>query len=157
MHDALLAPVGLHALDDLKALLPQAVHLHQLLRRMLQVAVDDRHAVSPGLAQTGKDRRLLAEIAGKMHAAHGRDRRGRLLNSLPGGVFGAVVHKQQLVVDALCRQNLMDGPGRDRHHFLLVIGRKHYRQHGEHLQHFPLFYFHFPGLSTFCVVLPPEL
>lgn len=60
---------GLLPLDDLVALLPQAVHLHDLLRRVLEIAVDHNAAVAFRRGQPREDRRFLAEIPGKMQPA----------------------------------------------------------------------------------------
>ena len=88
-----LPPADLYPLDDLVPLLPQAVHLLQLLRRVLQVAVHHRRAVSPGLGQAGKDGRLLAEIPGEAHPSHLGKPGGLGLDGRPAAVFGAVVHE----------------------------------------------------------------
>ena len=99
MSQRLLTAVRLHALDDLDALLPQPVHLHELLGRMLQVAVDHGDAVTVCRLQAGKNGGLLAEIARKMDAAHGIAVLGLGADLRPSGVARAVVDKDQFMRD----------------------------------------------------------
>ena len=129
----LLTAVRLHALDDLDTLLPQPVHLHELLRRMLQVAVDHGDTVTVRRLQAGKNGSLLAEIARKMDAAHGIAVLGLGADLRPGGVARAVVDKDQFVRNPGARKNAVDLPGGRGDHFLLIKGRDHNRKHLSHL------------------------
>lgn len=125
MRSTFLAPVRLDALDDLRALLPEAVHLHQLLRRMLQITVDHRHAFALGVLQPGENSGLLPKVPGKPHAAHTFAAMRNLLNLRPGGILGAVVHKNQLMGDPGRAQHTVDFPNRYGRHLLFIIGRNH--------------------------------
>ena len=121
MEGALLAPVLLDPFNHLIALFPQPVHLHQLLRRVLQIAVHHRAAVAPGLLQPGEHGRLLAEVPAEMEAHHMFVLLGRLPDHVPGLILGAVVHEQQLIVDAGLLQNGAHPLGGGKDHFFLIV------------------------------------
>ena len=87
MEAGLLAAVGLDALDDLVALLPEPVHFDDLLGRVLQIAVDDHDAVALRGLETGEHRGLLAEVAAEMHADDVGIGRGAALDLAPGRVL----------------------------------------------------------------------
>ena len=128
MQGALLAPGHLNALHHLVALLPQAVHLHNFLRRVLQVTVQHHHAVPLGLGQAREDGGLLAEVAGEAYAPHLGVPGGLGLDSVPGPIPGAVVDKENLVPDSLSLQQRADGIRRQGDGVLLIVGGEHHRQ-----------------------------
>ena len=129
MEAALLAAVLLDALHDLVALFPEAVHLHDLLGRVLQVAVDDHAAVALRLLKPGEHGGLLAEVAAEMHADHMGVRFARFADFRPGLVPGAVVHEQQLVRDAGLVQDAGHGFGCGRDHLFFIVGGEYNRKH----------------------------
>src|SRR5699024_2419470 len=59
-----LSPGMLDSFDDLIAVLPEPVHFYNLLRRMLQIAVDDYAAVSGRIEKTGIYGGFLAKVSG---------------------------------------------------------------------------------------------
>ena len=121
MEGTLLTTVLLDPFDHLIALFPQPVHLHQLLRRVLQVAVDYRAAVAFGLFQPGEHGRLLAEVPAEMEAHHMFVLLRRLLDHGPGLILGAVIHKQQLIVDAGLLQDGAHPLCSGKDHFFLIV------------------------------------
>ena len=124
MQTAFLAAAVLFAFDHVVALLPQRVHLDDFFRRMLQIAVDHHAAVARRLREAGEDRRLLAEIAREMHAAHGGHHGCSRFDARPRLIFGTVVHKNQLVRDARVLQDGADGEhGAVDHRFLVERGK----------------------------------
>ena len=129
MEAALLAPVLLDALDDLVALLPQAVHLDDLLRRVLEVAVDDDNTVALCALKPGEHRRLLAEVAAEMQTDDMGVLFGGGRNFGPGFVRRTVVHKKQLILNARAAENVRKAGGGNMNHFFFVIGRENYRKH----------------------------
>ena len=126
MQRAFPTAVGLDALDDLRAVLPEAVHLHQLFRRVLQIAVHHGDAVASRLPESGKDRGLLAEIPGKPRAAHVAAALRLGADALPCSVLRPVVYKYQLVRDLRRKQHAADLLCRRGDGLLLVIRRNHY-------------------------------
>ena len=69
MESGFLTAVTLDPLNDLIALLPETVHLDDLLGRVLQIAVEHDAAVAAGLFKPGKHRSLLAEVSAEADAA----------------------------------------------------------------------------------------
>ena len=67
---------------------------------MLKVTVDNGAAVAPGLFQPCEHGRLLAEVPAEVYAHDMAVAFGGLLYHFPGGVLGAVVHKEQFIVYA---------------------------------------------------------
>ena len=63
----LFPPIRLFCLHNLVPLLPEPIHLHNFLRRMLQIAVDHHAAIALGRCQTGIDCGFLSEIPGEFH------------------------------------------------------------------------------------------
>ena len=63
---------ALDRLHDLRAALPQTVHLRDKLRRVLKIAVNADCAVSGGVFQSREYRAFLAEIPGESQSAHVR-------------------------------------------------------------------------------------
>ena len=118
---ALLAAILLDALDHLVALFPEAVHLNDLLGRVLQVAVHDDHAVALCLLKTGEHGGLLAEVAAEVDAYHMFVRLCAAPDLVPGSVARAVVHEQQLVVDLRIAQDLPQALGGDGDHFFFIV------------------------------------
>ena len=121
MEGALLAAVLLDALDHLIALLPQTVHVHDLLRRVLQVAVHDHHAVALRLLKAREHGGFLAEVAAEVDAHHMPVLPGAALDLLPGVVAGAVVHEQQFIVDLRVAEDLPQPLGGDGDHFFFIV------------------------------------
>ena len=128
MQGALLSTAQLDAFHDLVALLPQAVHVHDLFRRVLEVAVQHHTASPTGLGQAGKNGSLLAEVAGEAHPPDLGQGAALLLDARPGPVPGAVVHKDQLVGDLGLLQQGGDDISCPGSHLLLVEGGE---DHGE--------------------------
>ena len=93
---------------------------------MLQVAVDHGHAFALRVLQTREDRRLLAEIPRKAHAAHACVGCRSSLNARPCGVLRAVVDEDQLVRDLRLRQHCADLLRGGRDGLFLIICRDHY-------------------------------
>lgn len=125
---ALLSTAHLDAFHDLVALLPQAVHVHDLFRRVLEVAVQHHTASPTGLGQAGKNGSLLAEVAGEAHPPDLGQGAALLLDARPGPVPGAVVHKDQLMGDLGLLQQGGDDISCPGSHLLLVEGGE---DHGE--------------------------
>ena len=69
MESGFLTAVTLDSLDDLIALLPETVHLDDLLGWVLQIAVEHDAAVTAGLFKPGKHRSFLAEVSAEADAA----------------------------------------------------------------------------------------
>ena len=90
---------------------------------MLQVAVDDGGAVPVGLGQTGENGSLFPEVAGKADAPYMDIPLGLGLDTGPGVVSGAIIHKQQLIGNVLLGQSAADGLNRQRNVGFFVIGR----------------------------------
>ena len=128
MQGIFLATAGLHALDDLVALLPQAVHVNHLFRRVLQVAVHDYHTVSGGLGQPRKNGGLLAEVPGEAHTPYLRMTEGLPLHGAPSAVLRAVIHKNELMGNGCLGQNLGDGVRCPGNGALLIKGGKYHGQ-----------------------------
>ena len=102
-------------------LFPQTVHLHQYLRRMLQVAVHHRTAIARSACQPCIHRRFLTEIAGKIDARHIWVAPGRTFNLLPRAVLRTIVYKNDLIWDLLCIQDPVDRIGCLLYHFFFVV------------------------------------
>ena len=128
---ALLAAILLDALHDLIALFPEAVHVHDLLGRVLEIAVDDHDAVALRLLKTCEHSGLLAEVAAEMDADDVGIGGAGTQDLAPGAVAGAVVHKQELVVDAGSAQDFAEAFCRDGDHFFFVIRGENNREHGD--------------------------
>src|SRR5204863_761235 len=89
----------LERLDDLRlAALPDADHLAEELRRMLEIAVHDDGGVAARELQSRGDGRLLAEIAAEADAANARIDLGQRGHDLPRPVGRAVVDDDDLVL-----------------------------------------------------------
>ena len=69
MKAGLFAAVVFDPLNDLVALFPEPVHLNDLLRRVLQIAVEHDTAVTAGFFKPGKHRGLLAEVPAEANTA----------------------------------------------------------------------------------------
>ena len=95
---------------------------------MLQIAVHDGAAVALGIGEPGEYGGLLAEIAGKAHAAHAPVRLGGGLYFPPGAVAGAVVHEQQLKGDILPSENVGESRGGHAYHGFLIVRRQDHGQ-----------------------------
>ena len=125
---ALRAAAGLLPLDDLVPLLPQTVHLHDLLRRVLKIAVDHDAALALCRSEPRKDRRFFPKVPGKMESADTAGR-GKRRDLLPGGVPGAVIHENELTSDCSLRQHAADDRGCFFQYGLLIIDGDNHRQH----------------------------
>lgn len=125
---AFAAAVLLDALDDFVPLLPEAIHLEDRFRRMLQVAVHDHAAVAVGFFQPGEHGGLLAEVAAEMDAENVRILLRQCADDVPALVARAVVYEHKLVGD-LRAHRLGQFPDGDRNHLLFVICRQNNREH----------------------------
>ena len=124
----LLAAILLDALDDLVPLLPKTIHLDDLLRRVLEIAVDDHHAVALCLLEPREHRGLLAEVAAEADADHVRIGRAAAQDFAPGAVAGAVVDKQKLIVDPGVSEDYAEAFGRDGDHFFFIVRGENNRE-----------------------------
>jgi len=79
-----------HGLDDLGVLPPFLDHLHECLRRVLQVRVHRGHGVALGGSQAGQQGRLMPEIPAQPHQSDAVVLGVDLLDD-PGGPVGASV------------------------------------------------------------------
>jgi hypothetical protein len=132
-----LPPRPWRIIAETGSLLPEGVHLGQLLRGMLEVAVNDSAAVPAGGLQSGEDSGLLSKIPGKADTPHTLIGLGSTADLLPGAVGGAVVHEHQLIGNVCPAQDFPNALGGEADELFLVIGGNYYRQHRLH----PLFGF----------------
>ena len=86
-------PVMLDALHHFIALLPQAVHLNNFLRRMLQVAVQHHAAVSAGLFKPRKHGGFFTKIAAEADAADTGIFFPGAADFIPGAVLRTIIDK----------------------------------------------------------------
>ena len=100
-----LSPGMLDSFDDLIAVLPEPVHFYDLLRRMLQIAVDDYAAVSGRIEKTGIYGGFLAKVSGKINAFNTGIMFCFALNLHPGIVCGTVVDKYKFIRYPVIFQN----------------------------------------------------
>ena len=124
MQRGFLPPAALDSLHDLIAFLPAVKHFDQGLRRVLQIAVHHRDAVSLRLGQAGHDGGFLSEIPGKTDSDDPGILRGQRGDFAPGVIRGAVVDKDQLEVHPLRLKHLPDVLRGAINILFLVIGRQ---------------------------------
>ncbi len=112
-----------HGVDDVGALAPARDHVDDQLRRVLQVGVDHRDRVPAGVLQTGRDGRLVAEVARQRDELDPLVGLRELGQDLARGVLAAVVDDDELPVEGLEGRDhaLVEGT----RVALLVVHRRH--------------------------------
>ncbi len=77
------------------------------LRRILQIGIDDNHAVPSCLRQAGEHRELLADIALEWHNGHPIIVRGHVCQYGSGALGTRVIHEKDFVRKQLCFEDLL--------------------------------------------------
>ena len=115
-------PLGEH---DVEARPVQCHHVGNQLGRMLPIAVERDHRIAVGSIETGREGRLVAEVAAQLQDRHVGVARGQLRQLVGGVVDGAIVHvaDPDVVLASQRRDRIHQPPVERGHHLLLVVER----------------------------------
>src|SRR6185369_11396065 len=119
--------------DDGVALFPLLDQPRDRLRRVLEVAVDQHHAVAAGVVDPGSDRRLVAEVARQLHQLEARVLLVEAADDVAGAVGAAVVDEHRLPVIAGSVECLGESAAQLRQVLPLVEDRHDNRDHSPHV------------------------
>ena len=113
--------------DDVVPLGDRRQKARDLLRMILEIGVERQHDLARCFAETGGQRRRLAEIASQADRRHPRIARRQRLDRFPAPIGRAVVDQNDLEFDAVRRSRLAQLPMEGHQTLRLIEDRNHGR------------------------------